>query len=108
MALFEKSLKILELPEVLKLLADEASSDAAKNAALSLSPSDNIYQVERDQKETSAAKDMMVLKGSPGFTGLKDVSASIYRAGKGGMLNTVELLEIAGVLRAARETILYA
>ncbi len=108
MALFEKSLKILELPEVLKLLAGEATSDAAKSAALSLSPSDNIYRVERDQKETSAAKNMMVLKGSPGFTGLKDVSSSIYRAGKGGMLNTVELLEIAGVLRAARETILYA
>ena len=108
MTLFEKSLRILELPEVLNMLANEASSDAAKNAALSLLPSDNIYEVEQRLKETSAAKDMMVLNGSPGFSGLKDVSGSILRAGKGGMLNTVELLEIAGVLRASRETIIYA
>lgn len=108
MTLFEKSLKILELPQVLNLLAAEAVSESAKKEALDLMPRVDIFEIEELQKQTSAAKDMMVLKGSPGFYGLKDVSGSIYRAEKGGMLNTLELLGIAGLLRAAREAISYA
>ena len=45
---------------------------------------------------------MMVVKGSPSFSGVKDVRAALQRADMGGALNTRELLDIAGVLQAAR------
>lgn len=102
MTLYEKSLDILELPLMLELLAAEAVSDSAKEAAMKLRPTDDRYEVERRLGETTAAKEQMVVKGSPSFSGVKNVSPSLSRAKMGGMLNTVELLEIAGVLKTAR------
>lgn len=102
MSFFEKSLNTLELPRVLEMLANEAVCESAKTAALDLRPSEEPAEVERNLKETSAAKQMMVVKGSPSFSGLKDVRSALQRADLGGSLNTIELLDIAGVLRCAR------
>ncbi|MBP8641231.1 MAG: endonuclease MutS2 [Oscillospiraceae bacterium] len=106
--LYEKSVKTLELPTVLELLSREAISLPAKEAVLALRPSDSEYEVKRRLGETSAAKAMMVLKGSPGFGGVRDVRSSLARANIGGMLNTRELLDIAGVLQSARTVRAYA
>ena len=46
----------------------------------------------------NAAKERLGLHGSPSFSGVKDVSAALTRADHGGMLNTRELLDIAGEL----------
>lgn len=106
--LLEKSLRTIELPQVLALLADKASSAGAKEAALALRPSSDRRQVEERQRETSDAKLMVETKGSPSFTGLKDVRSSLARADRGGMLNTRELLDIAGVLFCTRAAASYA
>ncbi len=97
-----KSLHTLELDAVLELLAAEASSNAAREAARTLRPSGSRMEVERRLNETSAAAQLMVVSGSPSFSGVKDVRASLQRADMGGVLNTRELLDIAGVLSAAR------
>ena len=54
--------------------------------------------VQRALDETSAAVDMSALRGSPSFSGVKPVAASLQRAHMGGALNTRELLDIAGEL----------
>ena len=97
-----KSLRTLELPAVLELLAAEAVSGAARERARALLPSGDRAEVARRLDETSAAAKMMVVSGSPSFSGVKDVRASLQRADMGGVLNTRELLDIAGVLSAAR------
>ncbi len=102
MELYEKSLNTLELPSVLALLADEAVSDPAKEKALELRPSKSEFEVKKRMSETSSAKRMMTVKGSPSFSGVKDVRSSLSRADMGGVLNTRELLDIAGVLQTAR------
>ena len=102
MDLLEKSRNTLELPAVLEMLAGEAVSEPAKAEALTLVPSVHRAEVERLLAETSDAKDMMVYKGSPSLSGLRDVRGSLARADMGGVLNTRELLEIAGVLQSAR------
>ena len=102
MDLLEKSRNTLELPAVLEMLAGEAVSEPAKAEALALVPSVHRAEVERLLAETSDAKDMMVYKGSPSLSGLCDVRGSLARADMGGVLNTRELLEIAGVLQSAR------
>ena len=102
MSFFEKSLTTLELPAVLAMLAAEAVSEPARERARELSPSVNETEVRRRLEETSAAKTMMVVRGSPSFSGVKDVRASLARADLGGALNTRELLDIARVLQCAR------
>jgi DNA mismatch repair protein MutS2 len=108
MTLYEKSLKTLELPAVLELLAAEAVCDGAKAAALNLIPDADIHEVRYRLSETTAAKNMMTLKGSPSFSGIKDVRSAVRRADMGGMLNTSELLDIAALLRGAANAVAYA
>ena len=100
--LFEKSMLTLELPRVLELLASCAVTDEGKERALSLRPMTDLDDVRRAQEETTAAVKLLVLRGTPGFAGIHPVAASLQRADMGGSLNTRELLEIAAVLRAAR------
>lgn len=107
MQLYEKSLNTLELPAVLELLAREAVSQPAKEETMALRPSSDLYEVRRRLEETTAAKTMMVVKGSPGFSSVKDVRSALARADMGGMLNTRELLDIAGVLQTARSVRAY-
>ena len=100
--LFEKSMATLELPRVLELLSGCAVTDEGRERARELRPMDDIDDVKRAQEETTAAVKLLVLRGTPGFAGIKPVAASLQRADMGGSLNTRELLEIAAVLRAAR------
>lgn len=102
MDFYEKSLNILELPAVLEMLAAEAVTEGGKEACLDLWPSADRLEVKNRLAETSAAKDMMVVRGSPSLSGIKDIRPSLSRADLGGSLNTIELLSIARVLQCAR------
>ena len=62
---YEKSCITLELPAVLEMLAAQASSETAKDRCRALAPSDDRGEVLRRLAETGAAKQMMVLRGSP-------------------------------------------
>ena len=108
MNLYEKSLQTIELPAVLELLAAKASSEGAKAMARALRPAAEAGRVRERLAETTCAKTMEETKGSPSFSGLKDVRPSLARADRGGMLNTRELLDIAGVLFCARAVASYA
>ncbi len=108
MTQYEKSASTLELPAILELLARKAVSEAAKERALALSPATDRASAARLLAETSAARGMMVKRGSPSFSGVKDVRASLSRADMGGCLNIRELMDIAGVLGAARQARSYA
>ena len=80
MSIFEKSLNTLELPEVLKKLANEAVSETAKELCLSLKPSCSAEEVQHNLEQTNSAYRMIVSHGSPGFSSLKDVRAYLNRA----------------------------
>lgn len=98
----EKSLKTLELDSVLDMLAERAVSEPAKQVARGLMPDSNLWEIKEGLAEVSAAKNMIIIKGSPALHGISDIRASLDRAGRGGTLNTGELLKTAGVMRAAR------
>lgn len=100
--LFEKSIRTLELPTVLAQLSACAVSEAGREKCRRAFPATDRDDVVRLLDETDAAKERMQLHGAPNFAGVKDVSAALQRADQGGMLNTRELLDIAGVLTAAR------
>ena len=94
--LFDKSIKTLELPAVLKMLAEQTNSAESREKALAIVPQTDVDDVRRLQDETDAARAMIGLKGSPAFDRIKPVAESLYRADHGGALNTRELLDSCG------------
>ena len=100
--LYDKSIRTLELPAVLEVLAQKAVSEAARERCRKLYPSSDLDEVRRLLDETDAARTRLGLYGSHAFSGVTDVSAALTRADHGGMLNTRELLDIAGLLTASR------
>ena len=100
--LFDKSIRTLELPRVLELLSEQAVSAEAKQRALRLRPETEPEEVLRLLDQTDAARNLIGLRGSPSFSGVKPVAEALDRADRGGALNTRELLTIADLLTAAR------
>lgn len=107
MTLLEKSLHTIELPKVLEMLAAEAVSEKAKEKCRQTEPKNTLYECQTLQQQTADAVYLMGMQGSPSFGGLKDISASLERAEKGGLLNPSELLQVMFLLRAARITRAY-
>ncbi len=105
---YQKSLTKLELDKVLALLADHASSPAAKERCLAVRPLDDAEDIRLLRAQTSAACKLITLKGSPSFGGIVDVGASLSRADRGGCLSPEELLRVATVLKAAQTAKEYA
>ena len=100
--LYEKSLLKLELDKVLEMLSSCAGSIEGKAACLRVRPVSDLEDVQALLDETTAASDLCTRKGNPVFGDVNDVSASLERADRGGSLQPIELLRIAGVLRCAR------
>ena len=100
--LYQKSLRKLELDQILDLLSQCAGSQEGKAACLQLQPVSDLEEVQLLLDQTTAACDLCTRKGNPGFSGVADVSASLERADRGGALQPAELLKIAGVLRCTR------
>ena len=100
--LFDKSLRTLELPRVLELLSEQAVSAEAKQRALRVRPETEPEEVLRLLDQTDAARNLIGLRGSPSFSGVKPVAEALDRADRGGALNARELLTIADLLTAAR------
>ena len=100
--LYEKSLLKLELDQVLEQLASCAGSVGGKEACRRVRPVSDLEDVNLMLEQTTAASDLCTRKGNPVFGDVTDVSASLERADRGGILQPIELLRIAGVLRCAR------
>ncbi len=100
--MLEKSYITLELPAVLDMLSAQAESELGRAAARELQPSTNAEEVRRRLLETGDAVRLMTLRGSPSFSGVRDIRPALERAKLGGALNTRELLDIAGLARCAR------
>ena len=100
--LYEKSLNKLELGQVLAMLSQCAGSEGGKAACLQLKPDSDLDTVRELLGQTTAASKLCEKKGNPAFADVMDVSANLERADRGGSLQPVELLRIAGVLRCTR------
>ena len=100
--LYEKSLAKLELDKVLDMLSACAGSQGGKEACLRLRPTSDLEDVQLMLQQTTDASDLCTRKGNPAFGDLNDMSASLERAERGGTLQPIELLRIAGILRCAR------
>lgn len=93
---------VLEFNKIQKMLADCTTNEISRQKALELEPCDDFDEVTRLQSELACAVGWIMKKGNPDISGLKDVTASIKRSEKGGIMNNSELLKIARVFKIAR------
>ena len=106
--LYTKSIAKLELDKVLEMLASCAGSKEGKKACLALTPVDDLEDVRLRLAETTAASELTIKKGYPGFSGVSDISDHVDRAQRGGSLQPKELLAVASLLKCARNVKEYA
>lgn len=102
MTSFEKHSKSLEFDKVLEKLAEFTSCADSKEMALNLKPETNLDLARAQMNQTIDAHMLLARFGGPSFGGLKNVNNALSRANAGSVLNTRELLDIAGVLRVIR------
>lgn len=91
----QKALVKLEFNKVIEKLAEKAASEAGKEKCYQLTPSTNLFEIERWQQETDEAFRYLIIKNVPSFGGLHDIRSAVGRTAIGGVLGMKELLDIA-------------
>ncbi len=99
----QKALKVLEFEKVKQLLLEHAASSLGKEKISVLAPSTDFADVVKLQAETDEAAAVLRLKGNVPLSGIHDIRAHIKRAGIGGSLSPIELVQIASTIHASRQ-----
>ncbi|MCD6350498.1 MAG: endonuclease MutS2, partial [Armatimonadetes bacterium] len=94
------SLRVLEFPKILDLLAAQASTSLGRARCLRLKPSRDRQWVERRLEETDQARQLLAERGDPPFGGLSDLRELLDRARQVGGLTESELLQVADTAAA--------
>lgn len=81
--LFDKSIRTLELPRVLELLSEQAVSAEAKQRPCASGRRRSREEVLRLLDQTDAARNLIGLRGSPSFSGVKPVAEALDPGGPG-------------------------
>lgn len=97
-----KTLSMLEYPKIQKRLADFCAFSASAELALTLQPSANLVTARTWLSETSEARRLLSMH-SVGIGAAHDVREQVDLAGRGGVLEPKELLEIQSTLIAMRD-----
>ena len=103
----EKTLITLEFDKIRALLAATCPTAGAAQLAMQLSPSEREQTVRERLARTTDAKRLSDAKGMPSFGSVSDISDACERALKGAVLTPRELLDVACVLRSARQLLEY-
>ncbi len=99
----QKVLHVLEFEKVKEQLIKHASSSLGKEKVKALVPSSEYQEVVVFQEQTDEAAKVLRLKGNIPLGGLVNIKATVKRARIGGMLSSVELIEVVGTLYAGRQ-----
>ena len=98
---FNKAKTILEYDKIISTVASYATTYAAAEKLLNVIPETDSVIISRLLDETDEALGLLVLKGKPSFSAPDGVLDSADRAEKGAVLQPLELLNIASMLRAS-------
>jgi len=98
----EHSLKVLELPRVLDLLASHTTNSMGYEAALAVTPSPHAEVVARRLQETREARHLRDHDSGLPLGGIRDIRDSLRRAEVEQQLTPIELCDIGQTIAAAR------
>ncbi|MFH1381811.1 MAG: endonuclease MutS2 [Chloroflexota bacterium] len=97
----EKSLEILEFPQIKQILAGFTSFSASHQLALDLLPSSDHQQVAQLLQQSAEARHLLDLEPSFSIGGVIDVRSDVKMASVGKVLEPQSLLDIQQTLAAA-------
>ena len=100
--LLESALSLLDFCEIREALARNTTFFGARSLALGISPSFDVYEVERRQLETADARALLEEIGDLSLDTDADTSEPVARAAIGGVLTGTELLAVAASLDVHR------
>lgn len=98
----DHSLKVLELPRVLEMLAEHTTCSLGREAALTLRPSADRHTVARRLQETREARELRDHTPDMPLGGIRDIRPSVSRARVEQQLTPQELNDVAGTVEGAR------
>ncbi len=94
----QKVLKTLEYNKIIDILTDKADSEPGKKLCRELTPSIDLEEIRKAQKETSDALSRLFKVGSTSFGNNRDLGFSIRSLEVGSTLSVMELMKIAAML----------
>ncbi len=99
----EKSLEILEFPQITAILAEHTSFSASRELMLKLKPLTDYDQIDRLLRQVAEARHLLTLE--PGFSigGVSDIREAVRMASLEGILEPRSLMEIQQTLAAMRQ-----
>ncbi len=96
----EKSLKILEFDQIVRLLSGLSFSPPGRWRCERIEPVSDYVKVQRRLHETTAVRAMIEERGLPPMQGIADIRSHIRHSLTGAALEPKALLEVAAFLRA--------
>lgn len=103
----QKYINTLEFNKILDMLSNCATNDISRDMLYKTKPSTDTEQVKKLQNELSCAVNLLQKKGNPDMHGICDITQSLRRGEKGGIMNTKELLSVARVFTVAKNLVSY-
>ncbi|MCP3025494.1 endonuclease MutS2 [Halobacillus sp. A5] len=96
-------LEVLEYNKIIAQLMEHTASSLGKEKAAALKPSVQLEEVVKLQHETDEAAHVLRLKGHIPLGGIFDIKPSIKRTMIGGILSSLECLDIASTIYGGRQ-----
>ncbi len=97
-----RTLRVLEFDKIAQRLSQGAVCSSTRERCLAIEPVDDIYEAERLIAQTTEAESLIIKKGAPPISPIKNAKAAALRAAAGGVLTMGELLNVGHCLRIAR------
>src|SRR5512138_1100609 len=98
-----KTLHVLEYPKILERLVGFCDFSASMELARHLEPTDSFDLAQARLAETSEARKLFSTNDNIGVGGAHDIRPSVDLAGRGGVLDPQQLLDIKSTLISSRE-----
>ncbi len=98
----ERAQRVLEYNKILEMLEANALTDGGKELCRQLQPENDLKAVTHAQAETEEAVVLLSRLGGNPLTAFSNVNDALSLAEKGAVLSPGRLLQVAEVLRAAR------
>jgi DNA mismatch repair protein MutS2 len=98
-----KSIEILEFPQIKSILAGYTSFSASRNLALALEPLADYDQVSLRLRQSAEARRLLSMDSDFSIGGVADVREKVGLAAREGILDPMSLVEIQQTLAAMRQ-----
>ena len=98
----EKTLSVLEYGKITERLVGHCAFSASMALARSLFPTPSFELAKARIEETSEARHLLSVNDTASVGGARDIRDKVTLAGRGGVLETTDLLDIKGTLVSAR------